>query len=115
VLALFLKNLVYATETVGEIEMDLKSVSGDWIGVETFSTPQKYFQFEDGDGFTLGYEQPLLVQVLEVIVNPSTQSTEACLLAEDLVQLDIATLPTSIYLNSEFTIDASATDLSKLF
>ena len=95
--------------------MDLKMDSGDWIGEETFLTPIKAFQFEEEDEFLFGYEQPLIVNSFEVVVNPTVQAidTDSCIISEIPIQIEIANLSSPIDFGAEFTLDASDTELSK--
>jgi hypothetical protein len=113
-LAVFLRNLNYAAENIGEIEMDMKLDSGDWLGEETFSTPSKYFKFEDGDGFIFGYQQPLLVNSLGVYVNPPIQAIDrnSPIISIGPVIIQTVQLPSSVYFGNAFALDASPTDLS---
>jgi hypothetical protein len=115
-LALFLNNLVYATETIGEIQIDMKLDLGDWIGIQSFSTPSKCLQFEEEDGFVFGYDQPLIINSIGVVVNPTIQTidTANCVVLEPPILIDIIALPSSLNFGSELTLDASSTDLSKI-
>jgi hypothetical protein len=73
-LGLFGKNLDFPTYTEAEFLMDFRLDSETtWKGEEVYSKERMYFEFEEDDTYVFGYEQPLLVELLDFRVNPTEE------------------------------------------
>ena len=70
-LGLFGKNIEFPTYTEAEFLIDFRLDSETtWKGEEVYFKERMYFELEEEDTYVFGYEQPLLVELLDFRVNP---------------------------------------------